>query len=91
LVVEKSATALIAAKMSEKPGAMFALSPLGLGRYLYKNELITKQQFHIFNNLRELRNKSVHLLDKTIKIEEALEYIDLAIKLAEQIWPTKAR
>lgn len=83
--LEKAAAEIIAKRTQEEPGAMTALAPQRLGSYLLKKGLISDRQFNVFNNLRELRNKSVHFNEDTITSEEAVEYVGMASKLADQL------
>jgi hypothetical protein len=61
------------------------IPPLQLGNQLYRREIISKNQLMIFNRLRELRNRAVHIGDVTFQLDEVSEYISLASSLASQI------
>ena len=62
-----------------------AIAPLRLAELLSKNQILNSLQMEIFHQLRELRNKAVHIGDATFKFEEVAEYIDLALSLASEI------
>lgn len=61
------------------------IAPLRFAELLSRNEILNSSQMEIFHQLRELRNKAVHIGDATFKLEEVTEYIDLALSLASEI------
>lgn len=61
------------------------IAPLRFAELLAKNDILNLSQMEIFHQLRELRNKAVHIGDATFKLDEVAEYIDLALSLASEI------
>jgi hypothetical protein len=85
ILIEKAAAETVKARNAKTPGAISSYSPMRLGEYLFKKELINEKQLIVFHNLRELRNKAVHLSEETIKTEEAVEYATMALSFIDQI------
>tara|TARA_R110002073_G_scaffold264557_1_gene427609 strand:+ start:1330 stop:1890 length:561 start_codon:yes stop_codon:yes gene_type:complete len=83
LQVESALSKLALAKLDDQ-GAMLAIPPLRLNEYLKRKSVISNEQYRFVNRLRELRNKSVHLLDMNISLDEASDYIDLARSVTTQ-------
>ena len=63
----------------------YMVAPLRLGEYLKHNQLINESQLEVYNKLREIRNKAVHISEARFDIGEVIEYIKLSIMLANQI------
>ena len=61
------------------------ISPLHFSEILSRNGILNRSQKEIFRQLRDLRNKAVHIGDATFKVDEVTEYIDLALSLATEI------
>ena len=85
LQVETAAAEAIQSKSPEHTGKSRMLAPLRLGEMLNRSQIINNAQREIFNRLRDLRNKAVHIGDATFNPIEVTEYIDLASSLASQI------
>lgn len=61
------------------------IASLRLGEYLNRRQIINGRQLEIFQRLRELRNRAVHVGDAVFKVDEVLEYVALATSLASHI------
>jgi hypothetical protein len=61
------------------------VGPTTMRKYLDKTASLSQEQRESFNKLRDLRNKVVHLFEISLPLDEVLEYIDLALSLAEQL------
>jgi hypothetical protein len=85
LQVEAASADVIQSHTLSVQTKLVGISPLRLGEQLNRLQLINSKQLEIFQRLRELRNKAVHIGDATFPIDEVLEYIDLATSLAAQI------
>ena len=83
LQVESAAAAALQA--SEPTFASKPMAPLRLGEALNRRQIINRAQLEIFNRLRDLRNKAVHVGDAVFKPDEVAEYIELATSLSSQI------
>jgi len=58
-------------------------SPLTLGRALEQVGVLDKNKSNIYHRLRNLRNAAAHASDFSFDSESAMEYVDLAGRLAE--------
>lgn len=85
LQVETAAAEALQAKDPDLTSKVRMLAPLRLGEMLNRREIINRAQREIFDSLRELRNKAVHIGEATFHPSEVTEYIDLASSLASQI------
>lgn len=85
LQVETAAAESLQAKDPDLTNKVRMLAPLRLGEMLNRREIINGAQKEIFNRLRDLRNKAVHIGDATFDPGEVTEYINLASSLASQI------
>jgi hypothetical protein len=85
LQVETAAVEALQAKDPDLASKTGMLAPLRLGALLNRYEIIDRAQREIFDRLRELRNKAVHVGEATFHPSEVAEYIDLASSLASQI------
>lgn len=85
LQVETAAAETLQAKGPDLTSKVQMPSSLRLGEMLNRREIINGAQREIFNRLRELRNKAVHIGEATFHPSEVTEYIDLASSLASQI------
>jgi hypothetical protein len=85
LQVEAAGAEALQARGAETGSKSVGISPLQLGQQLNRREIINRKQLEIFQRLRELRNKAVHVGDATFQLDEVLEYISLATSLASQI------
>jgi hypothetical protein len=56
-----------------------------LGEYLEQCKVINQDQLHLFNRLRELRNKAAHAEDFGLNEHDARNYVQLALDLAKHI------
>ena len=57
-------------------------SPVTIGRTLAEAGVIDENQFEAFNMLRSMRNKAAHVDDFALDKDDALEYADMANKIA---------
>jgi len=57
-------------------------SPVTIGRTLAEAGVIDENQFEVFNMLRSMRNKAAHVDDFALDKDDALEYADMANKIA---------
>ena len=85
LQVETAAAESLQAKDPDLTSKVRMVAPLRLGEMLNRRQIINGAQREIFNRLRELRNKAVHIGEATFHPSEVTEYIDLASSLASQI------
>ncbi|MYN02913.1 hypothetical protein GTP41_12460 [Pseudoduganella sp. DS3] len=53
-----------------------------IGHALLQAGVMNKDQFKVFHRLRELRNLAAHADDFTLGIEDAIDYLDSAMRLA---------
>jgi hypothetical protein len=58
-------------------------APLLLGYYLEEAGVLDEEKQEIYNRLRNLRNAAAHASEFAFEPEAALEYADLALRLAE--------
>jgi hypothetical protein len=58
-------------------------APLLLGYYLEEAGVLDEDKQEIYNRLRNLRNAAAHASEFAFEPEAALEYADLALRLAE--------
>ena len=56
--------------------------PMRLRDYLIKGEVLDSRQIAIFEQLRELRNKAVHVADAEFTVESVANYISAALQMA---------
>ncbi len=61
------------------------MAPLRLGKLLQDYKILAPNQMHMFHQLRDLRNKAVHVSDARFSTEDVIEYVDLALALARAI------
>ena len=85
LLVETAASKALQKKDPEMIKKTYMVAPLRLGEYLKHNQLINESQLEVYNKLREIRNKAVHISEARFDIGEVIEYIKLSIMLANQI------
>jgi hypothetical protein len=85
LQVETAAAETVQRLSLAPSNKVVGVAPLRLGDYLRRGDILNPAQMEIFNRLRELRNKAVHIGDATFQLQEVMEYIDLASSLAAQI------
>jgi hypothetical protein len=64
-------------------------SPILLGHALEEAEIIDESKLEIFHRLRNLRNAAAHASEFEFDPESALEYADLALRLADFIRSAK--
>ncbi|MFC1481564.1 hypothetical protein ACFL6E_04905 [Candidatus Neomarinimicrobiota bacterium] len=64
------------ARFKTRPG------PMGIRDYLIEEEILDKKQIAIFEQLRKLRNKAIHVDDIEFTSESVASYINSALKLA---------
>ncbi len=80
LLVEVAAIDLIRKKdishFKTRPG------PIGIRKFLRKGDFLDKKQIAIFEQLRDLRNKVIHVDDVDLTPETIASYIGSALKLA---------
>lgn len=84
LQVESAAADIIQSR-NLSPNYKSSMAPMRLGEVLYKSEVLDSVQMEIFNRLRELRNKAIHISEAVFKLDEIKEYIDLALLLSSKI------
>lgn len=84
LQVESAAADIIQSR-NLAPNYKSAMAPMRLGEVLHKSEVLDSIQMEIFNRLRELRNKAIHINEAVFKLDEIKEYIDLALLLSSKI------
>jgi hypothetical protein len=83
LEVEHAAQRLIRAHgVQNRPLRM--VGPQVLSDYLAKLDEITPEQRVSFEKLRKLRNQVVHFAEVSLPLDSVIEYIDIALALAEQ-------
>jgi hypothetical protein len=58
-------------------------SPILLGYYLEEAGILDESMSEVYHRLRNLRNAAAHAADFSYEPEAALEYADLALRLAE--------
>lgn len=85
LLVETAAAETIQKRSLSPAEKASGLAPLRIGDILRRGGVLGPAQMEIFNRLRELRNKAVHIGDSTFHLQEVKEYIDLASSLASRI------
>ncbi len=85
LLVETAASKALQRKDPEMIKKTYMIAPLRLGEYLNRNQLINANQLEIFNKLREIRNKAVHVSEAQFNVNEVTEYIKLSLLLTNQI------
>ena len=56
-----------------------------LGKYLYQNKIFDDIQLSIFNQLRQLRNKSAHAEELNLNEADAKVYVQMAINLTKHL------
>lgn len=61
------------------------VGPSTMRKYLDKTAALSQEQRESFNKLRDLRNRVVHFVELSLPLDEVLEYIDLALSLANQL------
>jgi len=62
-----------------------AASPLAHARSLAKNALLSQEELVLFNDLRNLRNMSVHAENFSPTLEAALSYIEVAFRVQQTL------
>lgn len=82
--VETAAIEIASSFWTQPPNEVFINMPK-LGEYLLKCKIFDKKQLHIFNTLRQLRNKSAHEEELNISENVANLYVQMASDLAKHI------
>ena len=83
LEVEHAAVAALLARHVNTPE--YSRNARRLGRWLLEDKIISREEADIYSKLKNLRNLSVHAGAPEISIEDANEYVALAIKLSARI------
>lgn len=78
------AAAKKAARISPNIESRHAKSPLQLQKLL-KDEVLTKNEFHQFDQLRRLRNEAAHTEEFDVKGMPVEAYIDIALSMASRL------
>lgn len=82
--VVESAAAKKAARLYPEIESRYARSPLQLQKML-KGEVLSKQEYYQFNQLRKLRNEAAHAEEFDIRGMPVEAYIDVALSLAARL------
>jgi hypothetical protein len=61
------------------------MGPLTIGQHLHRAQVLTPEQFQIYNKLRNIRNQAVHISDTSFNLKEVTDYIDSALAMAYQL------
>ena len=85
LQVEAAAAEAIRLKEPSLAPKVRMAAPLRIGDMLTRTGILSAEQLLVFHQLRDLRNKAVHITDATFRLTEVGRYIDLAASLAAQI------
>lgn len=80
----ESAAAKKAARIYPETESRHARSPLQLQKML-KGEVLSKQEYYQFNQLRKLRNEAAHAEEFDIRGMPVEAYIDIALSLAARL------
>ncbi|MDC8445061.1 MAG: hypothetical protein LV471_03935 [Nitrosomonas sp.] len=80
----ETASAKAIAKAYPELDARKILNPMQIQRML-KDRALSKNQYHQFNKLRQLRNQAAHMEDFELKNMYIGEYIDISLTLANNL------
>jgi hypothetical protein len=83
LEVEHAAVAALLARHANTPE--YSRHARRLGRWLLEEKIISREEADFYSKLKNLRNLSVHASAPEVSIEDAREYVALAIKLSARI------
>jgi hypothetical protein len=83
LEVEHAAVAALLARHVNTPE--YSKNARRLGRWLLEEKIISREEADFYNKLKNLRNLSIHAGAPKVSIEDANEYVALAIKLSARI------
>lgn len=83
LEVEHAAVAALLARHANSPE--YSKNARRLGRWLLEEKIISREEADFYSKLKNLRNLSVHAGAPEVSIEDAREYVTLAIKLSAGI------
>ena len=83
LEVEHAAVAALLAKQANTPE--YSKNVQRMGRRLFEEKIINCEEVDFFSKLKNLRNLSVHAGASDVSIEDAREYVALAIRLSASI------
>jgi len=83
LEVEHAAVAALLARQANSPE--YSKNVLRMRQWLFEEKIINREEADFFSKLKNLRNLSIHAGTSDLSIEDAREYVALAIKLSASI------
>lgn len=83
--IVEAAAAKKAARIYPDLESRYAKSPLHLQKLLIKGDVLTKNEFHQFDQLRRLRNEAAHAEEFGVKGMPVEAYIDISLSMASRL------